>query len=105
MQRRAIGIVQHNITQRWQPWVYTEDDATISLAFLSSHRSRSLAHLVTQICLQASQSGQPADLKAMLAHNDDSDVPDPLPQDQQQRLLLTIQATLPASEGIIFLEL
>jgi len=105
MQRHAIGIVQHRITQRWQPWVYAEDDKTISLAFLSSHRSRSLAHLVTQIFLQASQTGQPVDLKAMLAHNDDNDVPDPLPQGQQQKLLLTIQAALPASEALIFLDL
>ena len=105
MQRRGIGMVQHAITQRWQPWVYAEDDDTISLAFLSSHRSRSLAHLVTQICLQASQSSQPVDLKAMLAHNDDSDVPDPLPQDQQQQLLLTIQATLPPSETLLYLDL
>ena len=105
MQRRAIGIVQHSVTQRWQPWVYTEDDDTISLAFLSSHRSRSLAHLVTQICLHASQSGQPIHLKTMLEHNDDSDVPDPLPQGQQQHVLETIQAILPTSEVLVYLEL
>jgi hypothetical protein len=42
----VVGIIQHPTTNRWQPWVYTEDDGTISLSCLSSHDSKAFAHLV-----------------------------------------------------------
>ena len=88
--RYATGIVQHPITQRWQSWVYTEDDHTISLACLSSHSSKAQAHLVARIVRDAYLTHSVVDLPHMLAQNQESDVPDPLPQDLIDTLIALI---------------
>jgi hypothetical protein len=87
----AIGIIQHPITGRWQPWIYTEDAGTISLACLSSHTSKAFARLVGQLCLDAHQAGKPFDMEALLRQSQESDVPDPLPQATIDALIADIQ--------------
>ena len=86
----AVGIIQHPVTGRWQPWIYTENDGTISLACLSSHVSKSFARLVAQMCLDAHQAGKPADLEVLLKQCQESDVPDPLPQTTIDALIADI---------------
>jgi hypothetical protein len=86
----AVGIIQHPITGRWQPWVYTEDDGTISLACLSSHNSKAFAHLVAQLCLDAHHAGIPFDIDALLKQSQESDVPDPLPQATSDALIADV---------------
>jgi len=87
----AVGIIQHPITNRWQPWIYREDDGTISLACLSSHDSKAFARLVAQMCLDARQAGKPVDLEVLLKQSQESDVPDPLPQATLDALIANIQ--------------
>ncbi len=96
--RFAVGIIQHPVTGKWQPWIYTEDAGTISLACLSSHTSKEFARLVAQMCLDAHQTGKPADMEVMLKHTQESDVPDPLPQSIIDALITDIHhsaATVP----------
>jgi len=86
----AVGIIQHPVTGRWQPWIYTEDDGTISLACLSSHDSKGFARLVAQMRLDAHLAGKPAHLEALLKQSQESDVPDPLPQTTIDALIADI---------------
>lgn len=93
----AVGIVQHPVTRRWQPWIYTEDDGTISFACLSSHESKAFARLVAQMCLDAHQTGKEIDIAAFLKQSQESDVPDPLPQAKIDEIIADIQHATPAT--------
>ena len=93
--RYAVGIVQHALTHRWQPWLYTEDATTQHLACLSSHASKAQAHLVAHIVLDAYQTHAMGDLPRMFAQSQEITSPDPLPQSQIEALMALIASTSP----------
>ena len=80
MFRHAIGIIQHPTTLKWQPFIYTEDGQTVTLACTSKHSSKALAHLFATIILDASKTGKKVNIADMIRTSNESDLPDPLPQ-------------------------
>ena len=92
MPKIAVGILQHPVTTKWQPWLYVEDTNETTLTCLSSHRSKGQAHLVAHMLIGAYRSRVALDLKPMLDQSAESDVPDPLPQHTLDVLIAHIEA-------------
>ena len=92
--RYAAGIVQHPMTEKWQAWVYLEDDTEATLTMVRSYRQHAHAHLMAHLIEQSLQkTGSYVDVLSLASA--EQDVPDPLPQVDQQQLLEQIQASFP----------
>lgn len=92
MIRYALGIIEHPVTKRWQPWVYVESDMEEQATFacMSSHDQHDQALLISQLCQQAIHRGTYPKIVEMIRQSAECQLPDPLPQVTMDALMQQI---------------